>query len=199
MKADFSPKRVSVVRSVQKWRRRRTIPGRTASSSCSETAQQSTCVPTVRMSPCKSVSSSTVSPPPSLRPSHPVTVSCPCRAWKLTLLETRRNPVSSALQLLSTVSVSLLQPEVLPPAGVRLRPVRWLLPDGAHEQVSDGLHHTRSGTRYVNQHSEDLWKILTMNDPHLSKCLDNIHTNLLCFNCRFLFIGIYYIFPALPP
>lgn len=50
------------------------------------------------------------------------------------------------------LSVSVLLPEVWTPAGVHLWPVWRLLPGSSHEQVSDGLHHTRSRTRYVKKH-----------------------------------------------
>ena len=78
------------------------------------------------------------------------------RAWKLTLLDTRRNPVSDPLfsgraETWSAHSVWCfhLSAKMFLSVGVHIRPIWWLLSSYPHEQPPHCLHHTWGRTRYV--------------------------------------------------
>lgn len=77
------------------------------------------------------------------------------RAWKLTMLDTRRNPVRPPF-----ISVSRSRGVILPVltgalrfwTGVPVRPVWWLLPGCSSQRLPHRLHHSRSRARYWELH-----------------------------------------------
>lgn len=151
------------------WLHQRVIPGRISLWLSSKTAQQSTCVPTARTNPCTcSHFTLVLSALPPFTTIHQFFIRVPVffRAWKLTLLETRRNPVSDPCSVwelkhelfaLRGASHFLLSAKsgVFLSVGVHIRPIWWLLPGCSHQQLSHCLHHTWSRTRYVTAVMQD--------------------------------------------
>lgn len=167
------------------WLHQRVIPGRISLWLSSKTAQQSTCVPTVRMNPCRcshfTLVLSALSPFTTIDQFF-IPVPVFSRAWKLTLLETRRNPVSDPCSVwelkheLFTLSGAShfhlsAKSSVFLSVGVHVRPVWWLLPGYPHQQISHRLHHTWSRTRYVTIVMQETQK-LTLLSSHRFNIFD---------------------------